>query len=416
MSTSTIKIGQTIAPVISPAPPAKARRVRRNDAKVFLRDLTRELISEVSPAAKVLTLISVAIAVVGLLYVGHAALMSYRAQNQRLSQIETLLRRADEQQEVIGQLSEKQKEQLAAIAVPSSRTPLEAPVPTTGSMPTRLWNLYNSGTCLIAGSFILVDDASGRPLRHPEVELSPAERLLTTGTQLPLTPDGNGAIFKIEFVGTGFHVGDGYVLTNHHIARQPWAVDKRAQIFMASLGATPRMEKLLAFFPGHRQPIELTFRASVQSEDVAVCKLTTTPSDLPVLPLDRQSGVTEIGRAVVMMGYPTGPNRMLALLPESESLAIQEEYGDTLVTLLDQLAQRKLINPLTTQGHITDLYKNRIVFDAPISDGSSGTPVFGESGKVIGITFAVLVDESASNFAVPITTGIVVLKKAGWQR
>ncbi len=106
---------------------------------------------------------------------------------------------------------------------------------------------------------------------------------------------------------------------------------------------------------------------------------------------------------------------MLALLPEKEAIAVENEYGGSLVVLLDQLAKRKLIKPLTTQGHITDLYKNRIVFDAATSEGSSGTPLFGESGQVIGITFAVLVDERAANFAAPIGTKIEQLKKAGWK-
>ncbi|HEU4478356.1 MAG TPA: trypsin-like peptidase domain-containing protein [Pyrinomonadaceae bacterium] len=146
-----------------------------------------------------------------------------------------------------------------------------------------------------------------------------------------------------------------------------------------------------------------------------MCTLKTTPSNIPALPLDEQLGAVEVGRHVVMMGYATGPNRMLALLPEEEALAIQNEYGGSLVTLLDQLAKLKLSNPLTTQGYITDLYKNRIVFDAATDEGSSGTPMFGESGKVIGITFAVLVDNRASNFAVPIAAGLKQLKKAGWR-
>lgn len=100
---------------------------------------------------------------------------------------------------------------------------------------------------------------------------------------------------------------------------------------------------------------------------------------------------------------------------EIEPSAVENEYGGALVTLLDQLAKLKLINPLTTQGYITDLYKNRIVFDAATSEGSSGTPMLGESGKVIGITFAVLVDNRASNFAVPIAAGIEQLKRAGWR-
>lgn len=38
--------------------------------------------------------------------------------------------------------------------------------------------------------------------------------------------------------------------------------------------------------------------------------------------------------------------------------------------------------------------RQRIVFDATTSHGSSGTPMFGESGKVIGMSFAVLVDDT----------------------
>ena len=67
-----------------------------------------------------------------------------------------------------------------------------------------------------------------------------------------------------------------------------------------------------------------------------------------------------------------------------------------------------------TQGHITDLYQNRIVFDAITTEGSSGTPMFGENGKVIGMSFAVLVDDTASNFAVGIQSAIEQLRIAGW--
>ncbi|HEU4478357.1 MAG TPA: hypothetical protein VFR80_07550, partial [Pyrinomonadaceae bacterium] len=77
----------------------------------------------------------------------------------------------------------------------------------------------------------------------------------TMGTEVPLTPEGKGIIFRLEFVATGFHVGHGYILTNRHIASEPWAVDLRAQFFISSTGATPRLDKLLAFFPSHRQPI-----------------------------------------------------------------------------------------------------------------------------------------------------------------
>ena len=204
-------------------------------------------------------------------------------------------------------------------------------------------------------------------------------------------------------------------MTNRHLVSEPWLTNLRAQVLISTSSATPRMDKLQAFFPGQREPIALKFKSASVTTDVAVCTLKNAPSTVPALPLDENLGAVEIGRQVVMMGYPTGPERMLALLPEAEAIEVENEYGGSLVTLLDQLAKRKLINPLTTQGHITDLYKNRIVFDAATAEGSSGTPMLGESGKVIGITFAVLVDNRSSSFAVPIAEGVEELKKAGWK-
>ena len=69
---------------------------------------------------------------------------------------------------------------------------------------------------------------------------------------------------------------------------------------------------------------------------------------------------------------------------------------------------------MMSQGHIRDLYKNRIVVDAMTTQGSSGTPMFGETGKVIGVTFASLADDPTSNFATGIQSAIEQLRIAGW--
>ena len=396
-----------------PVPAALELPGHGGEAKTRLRKSTRDLLHAV-------LLVSVALLVGGGFYLGHLTFQSYRAQQQQtLSQTETLLKRMDEQQRLIAQLSERQDlitHQISGITKTQPDTKQNnQPVFYGSALPTRIWNSYSKGICLIAGSYILIDDATGRPLRYPEVEVSPQEQLLTTGKMMSLSPEGNGRIFQVEFVGTGFHVGDGYVLTNRHLVSEPWLTNLRAQVLVSTSSATPRMDKLQAFFPGQRQPIALKFRAASVSGDVAVCTLKSVPSSVPALPLDEDLRAVEIGRQVVIMGYPTGPSRMLALLPEAEAIEVENQYGDSLVTLLDQLAKRRLINPLTTQGHITDLYKNRIVFDAATAEGSSGTPMLGESGKVIGITFAVLVDNRASNFALPISEGVDQLRKAGWK-
>jgi len=72
------------------------------------------------------------------------------------------------------------------------------------------------------------------------------------------------------------------------------------------------------------------------------------------------------------------------------------------------------VHPLMTQGNITDLDARRIVYDARTGEGGSGGPLFGPSGRVIGITFAIFTENTASNFAVPIHYAITLWEKAGW--
>jgi S1-C subfamily serine protease len=84
-------------------------------------------------------------------------------------------------------------------------------------------------------------------------------------------------------------------------------------------------------------------------------------------------------------------------------------------TLLGYLAEKRRIQPLTTQGNITDLDVRRIAYDARTAEGGSGAPVFGPTGRVIGVNFAILAGNQASNFAVPIQYGITLLERTGWK-
>ena len=102
MSTSREKIvdsGSIIATAKrSLVPGAPGLPARRDDAKVFLREFTRELIREVSPAAKVLALLSVLVFAGGLFYAGRAVFTRYKGQQQQnLTQTEILTKRIDRQ-------------------------------------------------------------------------------------------------------------------------------------------------------------------------------------------------------------------------------------------------------------------------------------------------------------------------------
>lgn len=234
-----------------------------------------------------------------------------------------------------------------------------------------------------------------------------------SGAPESLTPEGTAAVAEYEFVGTGFHVGDGFVMTNRHIA-QPWIADDRAQSI--SLKAQPRLKRLIAYFPEYTQPITLKFKAAAQRDDLAVLQLDLPelPEKLPVLPLETDPDAVAVGKTVVMMGYPSGPDRLLALLDDAESRGIQQRYG-TPMAQLGYLAETKRIQPLTTQGSITDLDVRRIVYDARTAEGGSGAPLFGPTGRVIGVNFAVFTENQASNFAVPIRFALNLLERNGWK-
>src|SRR6202023_3913065 len=78
------------------------------------------------------------------------------------------------------------------------------------SLAVKLRSDYGSGVCLIAGSYMFVESGTGRPLRYPETQTNESGGTVQSGNESPvLTPEGRGAIAEYEFVGTGFHAGDG---------------------------------------------------------------------------------------------------------------------------------------------------------------------------------------------------------------
>ncbi len=390
-----------VAPFIERAAIESADTARRDDAKVFLREFTRELVREINPSTKLITL-AIALALVGgILYIGFSMFKEMQRTRRLIYDQSAQLEGAKNQ-------AAKTNEQLADLGRSNKE------IRDSLSLAVKLRSDYGSGVCLIAGSFYFVEAGTGRPLRYPEAQMNESGGTVQSGEPAVLTPEGKAAIAEFEFVGTGFYIGDGFVMTNRHIA-QPWRADDRAQSLSSSVRGQPRLKKLNAYFPDHTQPMPLKFKLAAQHDDLAVCTLETkeTLTDIPILPLEEDESAVEVGKTVVMMGYPSGPDRLLALLDDAERAAIQQRYG-SLDSLLGHLSDTRRIQPLTTQGNITDLDVRRIAYDARTAEGGSGAPLFGPSGRVIGVNFAVFTENQASNFAVPIRFGITLLGRAGW--
>lgn len=390
-----------VAPFIEAAAIESAATARRDDAKVFLREFTRELVREISPSTKLIALALVVILVGGVLYLGFAMFREIQRSRRLIS----------DQGAQLGAMRDQVSKTNNQLTDISERTKT---LQDSLSLAVKLRSEYGGGVCLIAGSFYFVEQGTGRPLRYAEAQMNDSgSAVQSSGAPESLTPEGNAAVAEYEFVGTGFHVGNGFVITNRHIV-QPWIADDRAQSI--SLKAQPRLKRLIAYFPENTQAIPLKFKAAAGRDDLAVCllDLPELPGNIPVLPLETDPDAVAVGKTVVMMGYPSGPDRLLALLDDAESRGIQQRYG-TPMAQLGYLAETKRIQPLTTQGSITDLDVRRIVYDARTAEGGSGAPLFGPTGRVIGVNFAVFTENQASNFAVPIRFGVALLERNGWQ-
>jgi len=392
-----------VAPFIEAAAIESAATARRDDAIVFLREFTRELVREIKTTTKLVTLAMAIILVGGILYIGFALFKELRNSRRVIDNQAAQMKAMQDQ-------FAKNNKQLSDIDKANNE------IRNSLSLAVKLRSDFGNGVCLIAGSFYFVEPGTGRPLRYPESQTTESGGAVSSaGEQIALTPEGKGPLAEYEFVGSGFYVGGGYVMTNRHIA-QPWLADERAQSLSSMVRGQPRLKKLMAYFPDHPQPYVLKYRQSSQRDDLAVCALDVkeVPEGIPALPLETDSDAVAVGKMVVMMGYPSGPDRLLALLDDSESRGIQQRYA-SLDSLLGFLAESKRIQPLTTQGNITDLNTRRISYDARTAEGGSGAPLFGPSGRVIGVNFAVFTENTGSNLAVPIPSAISLLERAGWQ-
>ena len=395
----------SVAPFIEQAAIEAAATARRDDAKVFLREFTRELLREINWSTKIVALLIVVVLVGGTLYLGNAVYTELRRgrelidkQNEQLAQLQGEINQTRGQFDAVDQRNQEIIKSL--------------------SLAPSLRSQYGNGVCLVAGSYMLFEPGTGRPMRYPETQTNEdGEALQSAGEQPLLTAEGNGPPFIRDFVGTGFHVGGGYVITNRHLAVEPWTADESVRSLGASVRGQFRVTRIVAFFPGVRYPLVLRLRQTSAREDLAVGTLEAKelPASIPALPLDRASDAATIGRTVVMIGYPSGEDRLMAAIPEAESRQLRERCGSSVETLLSCLSERNFIKPLTTQGHITDLESRSIVYDARNAVGGSGSPLFGQSGRVIGVNFATFTEMPDQNYAVQIRFAFPLLERAGWK-
>lgn len=384
---------------------------QRDDAKTFLREFVLELSREVSWVTKSIFLVLALGFISGIFYIGFAIndevqknRLQVQQQNKIINQMQDKIAQTNDQ---IGDIDKSNKDIIKTI-----------------SLGQNLRVEYGNGICLIVGVYDLVDRRTGRTLRYPDPQMiqenpyppdEMGESMVQPQMQLGLTTEGNGTPVEYDFIGTGFHVGGGYIVTNRHVV-QPWKEDDYVQQLIRDSKGRARIKRLVIYFPNFAKPFPLKIRKVAQREDLAVGSIDpeTVTAEIPVLPLDLNSDAVAVGKTVVSMGYPNGPDRLLAMVEDEEAKSINARFGGSRQALINFLAQSQKIVPLTTQGAITDLDSRRIVHDAKTAEGGSGAPLFGQNGKVIGVNFGVFTQSTAANMAIPIRFAFDLLEQTGW--
>ncbi len=277
----------------------------------------------------------------------------------------------------------------------------------------------SGGVCLIQGEYIFVNPATDLPLRYND-SLSDAVADQTDDSKKktemfrPVSVTGKGETLKVAFTATGFLADQkGFILTNKHVTT-PWRVARDYQHVLEA-GYQGRLSMLRAFFANQPDPFDLKLVTQSETEDVAVLSCDIGPANIPALPCLENPDQLRAGQRVIILGYPTGFEALLARLGHDELDEIAGDKDIQIDQLALTLARRGLIQPIGTSGMCGRVSPDKIVYDAQTAIGGSGSPVLGSDGKVVGINTALLRGFSGTNFGIPIEVGLKLLEQVADQ-
>ena len=284
--------------------------VAHQSAGVLSNALTKKLTDWLRQPPTIAAYLIILLLVITTCYLGYTTHQSAQQtrrsdgeQNVRLTQLEERISQTNKQ---IATLSQSNRGILSRL-----------------SMPARLWEDYRGGVCLIYGSYIFIDNDTDLPV----VGTTDSSALVG---QTQTVKEAAGEPAEVRFEATGFHAGDGYILTNRHTV-EPWKYNFLPAYFSILRNARPRLTKLLAFFPDRSQPYALEVKLISSHDDIAICKLgaAVDPKEIPALPLDSGHQGDEIGDEVTMLSYPNGTDRLLAVTQVAERQRLLKRFGES---------------------------------------------------------------------------------------
>src|SRR5262245_28101182 len=193
------------------------RSMPRTDvALVFVKQLLRELVAEI-PRRVLYTIAGViTFILLTIIYFNTLGFLEGRRNNKAINEL---------QQTMVATRSEIDKLHEALREARDEASDIRSSL----SLPQKIVHSYGQSVCLIYGTYVFVDPRVGGEVKFKE----------PSGTENPIGPDGvnlsvdgNGRVYEVEFMGTGFLASRGFVLTNRHVI-QAWGEDDLATIIKA---------------------------------------------------------------------------------------------------------------------------------------------------------------------------------------
>lgn len=323
---------------------------------------------------------------------------------------------SDPQKVQLQKKSEELRSQLAgktedSSALQSQLTAVESrleKLESEGKVAQTIIQTYEPSVCLIHVVLAFADHTTGLRLHYAGVT-SNGEPTTDEHNNPLLSLTGTGPEVHLDAFGTGFLASpSGQILTNHHVAEPWWQDDDLKE--MLDQGVEPVIVEMTAYFPGVSHGIAITTERISSAADVAVVKANISRLGIKQIALAEGSRAAISGGPVVLLGYPTALDAILARAGAETLQSIATATKGDPKQVMEELARHNLIRPITTQGHIGDVLPDKIVYDAQTTSGGSGGPLFNDQGKVIGINFAMVREFGGSNFAIPVGYGKALLK------
>ena len=169
---------------------------------------------------------------------------------------------------------------------------------------------------------------------------------------------GSGPEVHLDAFGTGFLVSTtGQILTNHHVAEPWWQNDDLKELL--DQGLEPTIAEMTAYFPGITHGIAVNTEKVSSAADVAILKGNVSELGIKQVALADAPRSAARGEAIVLLGYPTALDAILARTGAETLQSIATASKGDPKQVVEELARRKLIRPITTQGHIGDVLPDR---------------------------------------------------------